>query len=158
MVTSFNQLLARSIEMNTNRKLTLSLIAGLMLAVMLACNAVTGGRKERTEKSPVTSNSEVDPGSSTVFVTLGEFDVAIEPSRPAAGEVTFVVRNEGHIQHDFRIRGNGVDHRTPMIDAGGEETFTITLEEGTYDYECTVEGHAMLGMEGSLTVAAGPSN
>ena len=143
--------------MKTNQKLRIYLIGVMMLALTLACSAVTGGRNENPEKSPVTSNTGERAGS-TITVTEGEFDVTIEPSQPSAGEVTFVVRNEGHIPHDFRIQGNGVDHKTPMIEAGGSESFTVTLEQGTYDYVCTVEGHAMLGMQGSFTVGPAPAN
>jgi uncharacterized cupredoxin-like copper-binding protein len=129
-----------------------------MLALTLACSAVTGGRSDGPERSPVTSNTADSAGSNTITVTESEFDVSIEPSQPTAGQVTFVVRNEGHIPHDFRIFGNGVDEKTPMIAAGDSESFTVTLEPGTYNYVCTVEGHAMLGMEGTITIQAGSSD
>jgi uncharacterized cupredoxin-like copper-binding protein len=149
---------ARSKQMVINHKLRIYLIGVLMLALSMACSLITGRGNESPEKSPGTSKTGESAGSGTITVTLSEFDVTVEPPQPTAGEVTFIVRNEGHIPHDFRIIGNGVDDKTPMIEAGGTETLSVSLEQGTYDYECTVEGHAMLGMKGSFSVDAGPAN
>jgi uncharacterized cupredoxin-like copper-binding protein len=72
--------------------------------------------------------------------------------------VTFVVKNQGQVPHDFHIQGNGVDHTTPLIMPAESTTFTIHLEPGTYDYKCNIPGHDMLGMEGSFTVETSSSS
>jgi uncharacterized cupredoxin-like copper-binding protein len=35
---------------------------------------------------------------------------------------------------------------------GGTKTLTLGLKAGTYKFYCTVPGHRMAGMEGTLTV------
>jgi len=138
--------------MKTNQKYWVYLAAAVMLAATLACGASFGGGNRSSNQPESIPESGESGSGNQVIVTESEFDVRFSPAQVAAGEVTFVVRNEGQTPHDFRIRGNGVDHKTPTIQPGDSETFTVTLEPGTYDYKCTIEGHAMLGMEGSFTV------
>lgn len=40
---------------------------------------------------------------------------------------------------------------TKMLDAGGSEAVTFTVEAGTYTYLCTFPGHYTAGMHGTLT-------
>jgi uncharacterized cupredoxin-like copper-binding protein len=40
---------------------------------------------------------------------------------------------------------------TPTFN-GGTKTLSVELKPGTYKYFCTVPGHRMAGMEGTLTV------
>ena len=69
-----------------------------------------------------------------------------------AGTITFVVQNTGQAPHNFAIKGNGVEERLPVLEPGQSATLTVDLSPGTYEYECTVPGHAMAGMQGTLTV------
>jgi len=133
--------------MNTKKRMIL--LAVVMLVAALACRLPLAGAGERRADTP----REVPAGSgSTAVVTAREFSLDFEPARPAPGEVTFVVINEGHTAHDFQIRGSGVNAKTEMIDPGEQATLTVYLEPGSYDYECTVLGHAMLGMSGTFQV------
>ena len=38
---------------------------------------------------------------------------------------------------------------------GDSTSFTVTLEDGTYEIYCPVDGHKDMGMVGTLTVGAG---
>ena len=69
-----------------------------------------------------------------------------------AGTITFLVRNDGTMPHDFAIQGNGVDQKTVMIKPGQTASLTVDLKPGIYTYKCTVPVHALLGMKGTLTV------
>jgi uncharacterized cupredoxin-like copper-binding protein len=81
-----------------------------------------------------------------------EFQVNLDATQAKAGDITFVVRNEGSMPHDFALSGEGPDEKTPMLQPGETATLEVTLEPGTYKYICTVPGHAMLGMQGDFTV------
>jgi uncharacterized cupredoxin-like copper-binding protein len=65
-----------------------------------------------------------------------------------------VVQNNGSTQHDFAIRGNGVEQKTPTIKPGEIARLTVDLEPGAYTYVCTIPGHEQLGMNGTFTVTS----
>jgi uncharacterized cupredoxin-like copper-binding protein len=65
------------------------------------------------------------------------------------GKVTFVFRNVGHVQHDFKINRK----KTPLIQPGKTARLVVTFKKkGKYSYLCTVPGHAEAGMKGVFTV------
>lgn len=120
---------------------SLLLIGILILAVTVACG-----------RSVPSSNGVASGDSSTVNVVAQEFKFTLDVSQASPGTVTFTIRNEGQMPHDFAINGNGVEAKTPHIEPGETATLEVTLEPGSYNYECTVPGHAMLGMKGVFTV------
>jgi uncharacterized cupredoxin-like copper-binding protein len=70
-------------------------------------------------------------------------------STPRPGMVTFVVKNNGTILHDFNINGK----TTPLIAPGKTKKLVVRFKKkGQYRYICTVPGHAELGMRGVFTV------
>jgi uncharacterized cupredoxin-like copper-binding protein len=88
--------------------------------------------------------------STTVSVTAIDFKFKLSASSVAKpGSVTFKIKNSGHVQHDFKIDG-----KTSVKLAPGKST-TLTVKfakKGSYFYECTVPGHAALGMKGNFKV------
>jgi uncharacterized cupredoxin-like copper-binding protein len=90
------------------------------------------------------------PGvKSSVDVAASEFAFALSQQSVPAGEVTFVVTNQGAIVHNFRINGK----TTPLLDSGKSASITVVFTKpGSYPYECTIPGHAVGGMKGVLTV------
>jgi uncharacterized cupredoxin-like copper-binding protein len=71
-----------------------------------------------------------------------------------AGEVTFEIRNEGAIEHNFVVEDA---NRRPLaeiaiIDAGKTATVKASLRLGTYPFACTLPGHREAGMAGVLRV------
>jgi plastocyanin len=71
-----------------------------------------------------------------------------------AGKVTVAFTNKAPEGHNFTIQtsGGATVAATPTFD-GGTKTITATLKKGTYTFLCTVPGHAMGGMKGTLTVS-----
>ncbi len=97
----------------------------------------------------------------TVTVTAGkpsEFGFKLSTKSVKHGSVTFKVTNGGSIPHDFKLcsspKGGSATacagKVTPMISPGKSATLTVTLAPGTYEYLCTVPGHAAGGMKGDL--------
>jgi uncharacterized cupredoxin-like copper-binding protein len=88
--------------------------------------------------------------ASTVQVKGGEFFFKLSTKSTAKpGKVTFVFKNVGHMQHDFKINGRV----TPLIQPGKTAKLVVTFKKkGKYSYLCTVPGHAAAGMKGVFTV------
>lgn len=70
-----------------------------------------------------------------------------------AGKVTIDFTNMAPIGHNVTIESSS--HQTlgatPTFQ-GGSKTLTLDLKPGTYKFFCSVPGHRMAGMEGTLTV------
>ena len=107
------------------------------------------------------------PGSAkatTVAVVEGkpsEFHYTLTPKSVPHGTVTFKVTDKGTIPHDFKVCSSSkggtantcAGKGTVAISPGGSATLKITFKtKGTYEYLCTLPGHAAAGMKGDLKV------
>jgi uncharacterized cupredoxin-like copper-binding protein len=102
--------------------------------------------------------------ATTVNVTAGkpsEFRFVLSKKVFPHGTVTFRMKNGGAIPHDLKIcaspRGglaNSCSGKgTKLISPGQSTTLTYTFKvKGTYEYLCTVPGHAAAGMKGDVRV------
>jgi uncharacterized cupredoxin-like copper-binding protein len=102
--------------------------------------------------------------ATAVTVTAGkpsEFGFRLSTKTVKHGSVTFKVENGGQIPHDFKIcaspKGGLANACTGMVtkllSPGASETMPYTFKtKGTYEYLCTVPGHAAAGMKGDLKV------
>jgi uncharacterized cupredoxin-like copper-binding protein len=101
----------------------------------------------------------------TVSVSINaakEFSFTLAPKAVKAGPVTFKITNNGNLPHDFKLCASNkggtanacTGKVTGMINpAGGTATLSVTLKAGSYEYMCTVSGHAAAGMKGVLKVS-----
>lgn len=72
-----------------------------------------------------------------------------------AGTVTIAFTNKSPEMHNFTIQqgtSGPVVGATPTFD-GGTKILTVKLKAGTYTFYCSVPGHRMAGMQGTLTVS-----
>ena len=103
------------------------------------------------------------PGGGGAPPPAGPVAIAADPSgqiafttkalRAHAGTVAIAFTNASQTPHNLTIlRGGAALGATPTF-AGGEKTLSVSLKPGTYTFECTVPGHAQLGMKGTLTVS-----
>jgi uncharacterized cupredoxin-like copper-binding protein len=102
--------------------------------------------------------------TATVTVTAGkpaEFGFKLSTKTVKHGAVTFSVTNGGAIPHTFKICSKATTtaantcsgKSTPMITPGQKATLSFTFAKaGTYEYLCTIAGHAAGGMKGLLKV------
>jgi uncharacterized cupredoxin-like copper-binding protein len=102
--------------------------------------------------------------ATTVSVTAGkpsEFGFKLSTKTVKHGAVTFKVQNGGAIPHDFKICASAkggtanacTGKVTKLLSPGQSTTLTYTFKtKGTYEYLCTVPGHAAGGMKGDLKV------
>ena len=90
-----------------------------------------------------------------VLIPTAEAEYSIKlanGTKQQAGTSTFVVKNEGKIQHDLAVEGPGGEKKTPLIGPGKRASLTVDLETGRYKLYCTVPGHEQLGMKTEVTV------
>jgi uncharacterized cupredoxin-like copper-binding protein len=60
--------------------------------------------------------------------------------------------NEASVEHNIAIQSGGVNAVGPTVKGGDVSSISVTVKPGTYEYLCTVPGHAQAGMKGTLTV------
>jgi uncharacterized cupredoxin-like copper-binding protein len=84
----------------------------------------------------------------TVRVTETDYRIALA-TRPKAGPVIFVIRNNSDHSHDFRLRGNGITRKTPMIAPGKTARLTVTLKRGVR-YQLWCAPHEDKGMRATF--------
>ena len=144
----------------------LLLFVGMMSAVIFIARetseAEAGGEKttaaETTGTATETSTTQTATTGTTqaaqnVAAKETEFKIALPKTAVHAGQITFDVQNDGKIPHDLVVQGNGVDAKTPLLDAGQSKTLSVDLTPGTYDLFCSVPGHKEAGMDVKLTVS-----
>ena len=95
--------------------------------------------------------------AATVEVRLSEYAIAIPRTLPA-GPTTFLVRNEGHKNHSFKIEGPGIDGMLAASVRPRETgSLQVTLQPGDYPVYCPIGSHAAKGMTMTLVVRATPA-
>lgn len=70
-----------------------------------------------------------------------------------AGDVSIDFTNMSPLSHNVTLESSSgsVLGATPTFQ-GGSRTLSLTLKPGVYKFFCSVPGHRMAGMEGTLTV------
>jgi plastocyanin len=128
----------------------------LLLSVALAA---CSGRTTPGDKVAIGAPSARTPqedgvngSGTTLHAVATDFSFALDASQVRAGRITFLVKNDGAIPHDLAIQGHGVDQKTGMLKPGHTASLTVDLKPGIYTYRCTVLGHTLLGMKGTVTV------
>jgi hypothetical protein len=152
-----------------SRGVARAIIAGtfvLVLAgavVLLATTHKEHPREEAAEKAELAAEREAEEspedaaqpqgGGKTVRAVEDEFSIELEGGNSLdAGKYRFQVVNQGNVDHDLAIEGDGVEEKTPLIGPGDEAGLEADLEPAEYRFWCTVPGHAESGMDVDVTV------
>jgi uncharacterized cupredoxin-like copper-binding protein len=101
----------------------------------------------------------------TVNVTAGkptEFHFILSKVTAKRGIIVFKITNKGAIPHDFKFCSKAsssaaatscTGRSTKLINPGSSATLRVTVVlKGSYEYMCTVPGHAAGGMRGLFKV------
>lgn len=139
--------------MNVTRRRGL-VLAAVPLALVAVAAVATGARA---------------PATVELTMRYSRF-VPAEITVPAGVPVTFVLRNDDPIDHEWIVATEEVHgrHRTSTelvhgaipteipVDAGTVRTTTVTFDEpGTMRYICHLPGHEAYGMVGDITIVGG---
>jgi plastocyanin len=106
------------------------------------------------ETTPAPSSGE--SGSSSLSLEAnpeGQLKYNTTSLTAKAGKVSIDFSNSSPVGHNVTIESSSgaAVGATPTFQ-GGSKTLTLNLKPGTYKFFCSVPGHRMAGMEGTLVV------
>jgi plastocyanin/mono/diheme cytochrome c family protein len=107
------------------------------------------------DETSAASGAEGDAGSASggqVLEALDPYDWSQTELTLAPGDTIQVV-NAGLSQHDFTVDELGISQ--DLTDEPVEVTIPADAAPGTYEFYCSVPGHAQGGMVGTLTIEGG---
>jgi glucose/arabinose dehydrogenase/plastocyanin len=112
------------------------------------------------EEAPVEEATPATEGESTPVSDAGGeapslvmVDIAFEPTQltiAADTDVEIQLTNNGALPHNFAVPSEGI--QSEDFSSGASGSITVNLPAGTYEFICSVPGHAAAGMIGTLTV------
>jgi plastocyanin len=133
-------------------------ILGAALALALGVSACGGSSTPSDEETTTQASGGGGGGGSASGTLEGEtgpgFEIEVKQNGQdaesfKAGTCTLKVEDKSD-QHNFHLIGPGVDMKVTDVGFVGDKTFTVTLEKGTYTYQC--DPHASSGMKGTFEV------
>jgi plastocyanin len=112
------------------------------LAAVVALGACSSDKQAQPTKT--VTNGEI---------TIDAFDIHFDVGdiKTEAGPLKITLVNRGAVEHTFRIEDK--DFELKVASNGDTDSGTVILEPGTYEYDCTIPGHASQGMKGEIQVS-----
>ncbi len=109
-----------------------------------------------TPTSPTTTTTSSAPASGALSLAAnpeGQLKYNTSTLTANAGKVSIDFTNMSPLEHNVTLESSShaVVGATPTF-KGESKTLSVTLKPGTYKFYCSVPGHRMAGMEGTLVV------
>ena len=104
--------------------------------------------------TPASAGSSAATGQLTVEANAeGQLKYNKTVLTAKAGKVSIDFTNMSPLGHNLTVESSAkqIVGATPTFQ-GGSKVLTLELKAGTYKFFCSVPGHRMAGMEGTLTV------
>jgi plastocyanin len=144
---------------------SVQIVSILVLAVGLIALAGCGSSSSPTSSSATSTTSSAATTSTSSPTTGAASKLSVEANPEGqlkynktsltanAGEVSIAFTNMSPLEHNMTIESSSgkILGATPTF-KGGSKTLSLDLKPGTYKFFCSVPGHRMAGMEGTLTV------
>jgi nitrite reductase (NO-forming) len=105
--------------------------------------------------APAMGADPAEPGTAVADpIVIRAFDLGFDPTQvtvPAAGRATFLLQNDGAIQHDLTFASG---ETTGLVDSGQTSPAVVTVDipAGGLDFWCSLPGHKEAGMAGHISV------
>ena len=141
-----------------------TLLVGLAALLALAI-AACGSSSSKTTTTTPTVEHHATTGTSTSKTSASSQHLTLEADKTGelkynkttltakAGAATLTLTNNSPLAHNVTIENSsGAKVAATTTFAGGSHTIPLNLKPGTYKFYCSVPGHRMAGMEGTLTV------
>ena len=148
--------------MTRKTSIALALIGTALIFGATACgggSSSSSNDKTTTEAASTESGTTTSGGGGSASGTLkGEtgpgFTIEVsqngeDAKTVKAGTYTLEVEDKSAM-HNFHLTGPGVDEVVTDVPFVGDKSVTVTLQKGTYTYQC--DPHASNGMKGTFTV------
>jgi plastocyanin len=132
---------------------------------LAACGSSSNSSSSTASSAPAASSTTAASSSAAAAGGSSSQAIAAQPSgalaytkktlTAKAGTVKFAFTNKSPESHNFTIQkgtNGAIVGATPTFD-GGTKTLSVKLAPGTYTFFCSVPGHRMAGMVGTLTVS-----
>lgn len=147
----------------THRRVAAAAAVLILTLALAGCGSSSSGSSSTPSTTPTSTPTSSGGGGGgggggkTVDVTLADFSITLAGGDSLTpGSYTFHVTNNGATDHNLTINGPGVsDQATPTFGGGNSEDLTVTLQDGTYEFFCSVPGHKEAGMDVNITVGSG---
>lgn len=148
---------------------TLALVAGVLVLAGCGSSSSTSSSTAPTSSSattptsstaatPTTSSSASSSAGAAQQLTLaanpeGQLKYNKSSLTANAGKISIAFTNMSPLGHNVNIESSSgkILGALPTFQ-GATKTLTVSLKAGTYKFFCSVPGHRMAGMEGTLTV------
>ncbi|MFD0368613.1 plastocyanin/azurin family copper-binding protein [Streptomyces sp. NPDC127114] len=124
--------------------------AALTALLAAACGGDGDGDDGATTPPPADTTA-----STQVDATLSDFRITFSQQTFEPGAYTFTAKNTGQHDHALEFEGPGGENRSATVGPGESTTLKVTLESGTYEVYCPVDGHKDMGMKTEITVGGG---
>jgi glucose/arabinose dehydrogenase len=108
--------------------------------------SMTSGAAAPAATGPATSSAKIEANPT------GELMYVQKSITLKAGASTIEFVNKSPLGHDVVVEQNGKTLGETPIVTGGTAKLSLNLKPGTYKFYCSVPGHRMAGMEGTITV------
>ena len=159
---------ATSTDKTSGRTIRRSAALSVALAALLAvagCGSSSSGGSSSTSTTPATPTSSSSSSTTTGAGAAKGEALSLEANHEGelkynktsltakAGKVSIDMTNMSPLAHNVTVESSSgaILGATPTFQ-GGSKTLTLNLKPGTYKFFCSVPGHRMAGMEGTLTV------
>ena len=136
-------------------RITAALLVVTLALAVAACGGGGSSSADETTTQATTASGEEGEASGELEGEVGPgFEIEVKQNGEdaesvPAGTYTLKVEDKSDI-HNFHLIGPGVDQEVTEVPFKGDKTVTVTLEKGTYTYQC--DPHASGGMKGSFEV------
>ena len=125
----------------------------LAVALAAACSSGTATSPSNGAASPTNAAPNSPSTGPQITVRMTDFHLALSRQSPTPGTYTFLALNAGQTEHALVIAGPDVaGQRTPILQPDQSARLTATLQPGSYELYCPVDGHKADGMDTYLTV------
>lgn len=121
-------------------------------ALLCAAALVFAGCPRRgPEGQPPGKPTPPPSAEQVVNVSMREWAFDPSPLVARAGRITFRIKNDGAVEHNFLIE-NKAGAQIEAIQSGASKTLTVELTPAQYTIFCNLPGHREAGMVGTLRV------
>ncbi|MFL5921385.1 MAG: plastocyanin/azurin family copper-binding protein [Gaiellaceae bacterium] len=140
------------------RKATMVGVALVLVFAAAACGGSSSSEGTTTGGTTTAETTTSGGGGSAAGTLEGEtgpgFEIEVKQNGQDAESVkagTYTLKVEDKsASHNFHLIGPGVDNVVTDVSFVGDKTVTVTLQKGTYTYQC--DPHASSGMKGTFKV------